>query len=286
MTIIEAITKATARLSAHKVDNARLDAEVLLCHVLGRDRAWLLAHNQDEIDALSLRLYEQAVDRRAVREPLQYITGRQEFWGLLFKVTPDVLIPRPETEFVVEAALKAVSMAPAPIIIDLCTGSGCIAISLAKELQTAQVFATDRSEPALDVAQENGRRNEVAGRIRLLVGDLFAPITGLDLQGRVDVIATNPPYIPANDLAGLQPEVRDFEPEMALIAGPSGTEIGAAIIKQAPVFLKKGGTLIMEMGIGQAEAYSALIHGTGNYRTPEIVKDLAGIERVLVARKS
>ena len=285
MTIIEAIIKTTARLSAHKVDNARLDAEVLLGHVLGRDRAWLLAHNQDEIDAQSLRLYERAIDRRAVREPLQYITGRQEFWGLPFKVTPDVLIPRPETEFVVEAALKTVSMVPAPIIIDLCTGSGCIAISLAKELQNAQVFATDRSEPALDIAQENARGNEVAGRIRFLVGDLFAPIRELDLQGRIDVIATNPPYIPANDLAGLQPEVRDFEPEMALIAGPIGTEIGAAILQQAPVFLKKGGALIMEMGIGQAEAYSAILRDTGNYRTPEIVKDLAGIDRVLVARK-
>jgi len=285
VTIIEAITNTTARLSAHKIDNARLDAEVLLGHVLGRDRAWLLAHNQDEIDAQSLRMYERAIDRRAVREPLQYITGKQEFWGLPFKVTPDVLIPRPETEFVVEAALKAVSMAPAPIIIDLCTGSGCIAISLAKELQNAQVFATDRSEPALDIAQENARRNEVAGRIRFLVGDLFAPIRELDLQGRVDVIATNPPYIPANDLAGLQPEVRDFEPEMALIAGPIGTEIGAAILQQAPVFLKKGGALIMEMGIGQAEAYSAILRDTGNYRTPEIVKDLAGIDRVLVARK-
>ena len=285
MTIIEAITKTTARLSAHKIDNARLDAEVLLGHVLGRDRAWLLAHNQDEIDAQSLRLYERAIDRRAVREPLQYITGRQEFWGLPFKVTPDVLIPRPETEFVVEAALKTVSMVPAPIIIDLCTGSGCIAISLAKELQNAQVFATDRSEPALDIAQENARRNEVAGRIRFLVGDLFAPIRELDLQGRIDVIATNPPYIPANDLAGLQPEVRDFEPEMALIAGPIGTEIGAAIIKQASVFLKKGGALIMEMGIGQAETYSVIVRETGNYKTPEIVKDLAGIDRVLVARK-
>ena len=286
MTFIETIIKATARLSAHKVDNARLDAEVLLCYVLGQDRAWLLAHNKDVIDDQSLRQYELLIDRRAVREPLQYITGKQEFWGLPFKVTPDVLIPRPETEFVVEAALKAVSMAAAPVIIDLCTGSGCIAISLAKELKNAQVFATDRSEPALDIAQENARRNEVAMRIRFLVGDLFTPIRELDLQGRVDVIATNPPYIPANDLSGLQPEVRDFEPEMALIAGPVGIEIGAAIIQQAHPFLKKGGTLIMEMGMAQAASLSSIVNKTGKYRTPEIVKDLAGIERVLLARKA
>ncbi len=286
MTIIETINKATARLAAHKVDNARLDAEVLLCHVLGQDRAWLLAHNQDTLDDRSLRQYELIIDRRSVREPLQYITGRQEFWGLPFKVTPDVLIPRPETEFVVEAALKAVNMVMSPVIIDLCTGSGCIAVSLAKELLNAQVFAADRSEPALDIAQENARKNEVAARIRFLAGDLFAPFQELDLQGRVDVIATNPPYIPANELSGLQPEVRDFEPVMALIAGPKGIEIGAAIIHQASPFLKKGGSLIMEMGMGQAAEFSTIVKNTGSYRAPEIIKDLAGIERVLVARKA
>ena len=286
MTIIETINKAAARLSAHQVENARRDAELLLCHVLGRDRAWLLAHIQDAVDDQSFRLYERTIDRRAVREPLQYITGRQEFWGLPFKVTPDVLIPRPETEFVVEATLKAVSMAMSPVIIDLCAGSGCIAVSLAKELLNAQVFATDRSEQALTVARENARMNQVAERIRFLAGDLFVPIKELDLHGKVDVIAANPPYIRAGDLVALQPEVRDFEPEMALIAGPEGTELGTAIIQQAPAFLKKGGTLIMEMGMGQTAALSAIIKETGSYRTLEIVKDLAGIERVLVARKA
>lgn len=285
MTIIETINKAATRLSAHQVDNARRDAELLLCHVLGRDRAWLLAHIQDEIDNQSIRQYERVMDRRAVREPLQYITGRQEFWGLPFKVTPDVLIPRPETEFVIEATLKAVSMAMSPIIIDLCTGSGCIAISLAKELLTAQVFATDRSEQALEIARENARMNQVADRIRFLAGDLFVPFMELNLHGKIEVIAANPPYIRAGDLAALQPEVRDFEPEMALIAGPLGTEIGAAIIQQAPLFLKQGGSLIMEMGMGQTAALSAIVHNTGNYRTLELVRDLAGIERIIVARK-
>lgn len=285
MTIAEIITRAAARLSAHKVENSRRDAEVLLCHVLVRDRAWLLAHIQDEIDAQSLRQYERAIDRRAVREPLQYITGRQEFWGLPFKVTPDVLIPRPETEFIVEAALKAVSMALSPVLIDVCTGSGCIAVSLATELLNAQLFATDRSEQALAVARENARMNQAAERIRFLAGDLFVPIRELDLREKADVIAANPPYIPAGDLAGLQPEVRDFEPEMALIAGPEGTEIEAAIIREAPAFLKKGGTLIMEMGMGQTAALSALVKKTSHYRTLEIIRDLAGIERVLVARK-
>lgn len=285
MTIIETINRAATRLSAHKVDNSRWDAELLLCHVLGRDRAWLLAHIQDAIDDQSLRLYERTIDRRAVREPLQYITGKQEFFGLPFKVNADVLIPRPETEFVVEAALKAVSMTISPVIIDVCTGSGCIAISLAKELLNAQVFATDRSEQALGIARENARMNLVADRIRFLFGDLFMPIKELDLHGKVDVVVANPPYIPMGDLAALQPEVRDFEPEMALIAGPQGTEIGTAIIEQAPAFLKQGGTLIMEMGMGQTAALSSIVNNTGNYRPLEIVKDLAGIERVIVARK-
>jgi release factor glutamine methyltransferase len=286
VTIIETINKAATRLQAHQVDNARRDAELLLCHILGRDRAWLLAHIQDEIDGQSLRLYERVIDRRAVREPLQYITGKQEFWGLPFKVTPDVLIPRPETEFVVEAALKAVSMALSPVIIDLCTGSGCIAISLAKELPNAQVFATDQSEQALVVAQANARMHQVTERIRFLLGNLFVPVKELNLHGKADVITANPPYIPASDFAALQPEVRDFEPEMALIAGPQGIEIGTAIIQQAPLFLKQGGTLIMEMGMGQTAAFSAVVKKTGAYKTLELVKDLAGIERVLVARKA
>ncbi len=285
LTIIETINKAATRLSAHKVDNACRDAELLLCHVLDRDRAWLLTHIRDGIDDQSLRRYERAIDRRAVREPLQYITGRQEFWGHSFKVTPDVLVPRPETEFVVEAALKAVRMTLSPVIVDLCTGSGCIAISLAKELLKAPVFATDRSEQALEVARENARMNQVSDRIRFLAGDLFAPIEELDLRGKVDVIATNPPYIRESDLAGLQPEVRDFEPKLALIAGPEGTELGAAIIAQAPLFLKQGGVLVMEMGLGQTAALSAVIKKTGAYRTPELFKDLAGIERVIVVRK-
>ena len=286
MTIIEAINRAALRLSAHQVDNARRDAELLLCHVQDCDRAWLLAHIKDDFDDQALLHYEQIIDRRAGREPLQYITGNQEFWGLPFKVTADVLIPRPETEFVVEAALKAVSREALPIIIDVCTGSGCIAISLAKELLNAQVFATDRSGQALGIARENARMNQVTDRIRFLAGDLFAPVEELDLHGKIDVIAANPPYIRASDLPALQPEVRDFEPEMALIAGPEGTEIGEAIIQQAPAFLKQNGTLIMEMGMGQSAAFSAVVKDTGAYRTLEIVKDLAGIERVIVARKA
>jgi release factor glutamine methyltransferase len=285
VTIAETIQKAAGRLAAHKVPNARLDAELLLCHALGRDRAWLLIHMQDALDDRGLRIFEQAVDRRSVREPLQYIIGTQEFWGLPFKVTPDVLIPRPETEFVVEAALKAISGILAPVIIDLCTGSGCIAISIAKDVAQARIFATDRSDAALDIARQNARQNSVAERVRFLEGDLFSPLEEMDLRKGVDVIVANPPYIRNEELPTLQPEVRDFEPEMALIAGPEGTEVAERIIRQAPDYLRAGGSLIMEMGLGQTDALRKIAKETAKYGSVEIVKDLAGIDRVIAVQR-
>jgi release factor glutamine methyltransferase len=196
-----------------------------------------------------------------------------------------VLIPRPETEFVVEAAAAAVSETPAPIIIDLCTGSGCIAVSLAYELPRARIFATDRSGAALDIARHNARQNGVAERIRFIEGDLFGPLDELDLTGRADVIAANPPYVRSGDLVGLQPEVRDFEPEIALITGPEGTEVAERIIGAAPEYLRPGGSLIVEMGLGQAEALRKAIKTAGRYGPVEVLKDLAGIERVIIAKK-
>ena len=286
MTIAEAIQKAAARLSAHKIDHARLDAEVLLCHALGRDRAWLLVHMQDRLDDEGGRVYEQYIDRRSVREPLQYITGLQEFWGLPFFVTPDVLIPRPETELIVERALGVKDTDSPPVIVDLCTGSGCIAVSLAKELPLARIFGTDRSGAALDIARRNARQNGVAELIQFLEGDLFVPLSGIDLIGHIDIITANPPYIRNDELDTMQPEVRDFEPEIALIAGPRGTEIAERIINAAATHLRPGGSLIMEMGIGQAEELRKLITYNDRYVAKiEVLKDLAGIERVIVAQK-
>jgi release factor glutamine methyltransferase len=286
-TLAEAIQQAAARLAAHKVENARLDAEVLLGHALGRDRAWLLVHMQDQLDEQGRLAYENSIGRRAVREPLQYITGLQEFWGLPFIVTSDVLIPRPETELVVEAAVRTGKTTATPVFVDLCTGSGCIAISLAKEHPQARIFATDRSRAALDIARRNALQNGVADRIRFLEGDLFMPLSGVDLIGRIDVITANPPYIRNDEFALLQPEVRDFEPEMALLSGPDGTEMAERIINAAATYLKPGGALIMEMGISQAESLRKFITYTGRYlSTIDILKDLAGIERVIVAKKT
>lgn len=265
--------------------NARLDAEVLLGHALGRDRAWILIHMQDQLDDQGRRIFERDIARRSVREPLQYITGTQEFWGLPFNVTPAVLIPRPETELVVETAIKAADRKATPVIIDLCTGSGCIAISLAKELLHARIFATERSDAALDIARQNARQNSVADRVRFLAGDLFGPLEEMDLRTNIDIIVANPPYIRSDELPTLQTEVRDFEPEMALIAGKEGTEIAERIILQSPEYLKPGGSLVMEMGIGQADVLREIIDETGKYGPIEVLKDLAGIERVIVAQR-
>ena len=287
MTLAEAILEASNRLSAAGIANARLDAEVLLAHIIKKDRVWLITHRDEVLDDEQQRAFAEVIRRRTGREPLQHIIGSQEFWGLEFMVTPDVLIPRPETEHIIEAALAIVQDRNSPVrIIDLCTGSGCIAVSLAKELAAARIIATDASEKALAVARENSRRHGVAERIRFLQGDLFRPLEELDLRGQVDILVSNPPYVLAGNLSTLQPEVRDYEPQMALIAGPEGTEIAIRIIRTAPEYLKQNGALIMEMGMGQSEALMRAVAATSAYAGPDILKDLAGINRVIVARKA
>lgn len=286
MTLAEAIYKAAQKFSEHGISNPRLDAEVLLSHVLKKDRAWLITHISDPLDNGTVKLFESVIDRRTRREPLQYITGMQEFWGLEFIVTSDVLIPRPETELLVETALKIMQSASRQAtIIDLCTGSGCVAVSMAKEIGNARIFATDKSNRALAVARENARRHDVSDRIRFLEGDLYEPLEELDIRGQADIITANPPYIRSGDLPMLQPEVRDYEPKIALIAGPEGIEIQQRVLATSPEFLKKHGALIMEMGMGQAEELKRMVAETGAYSTQEILKDLAGIDRVIVARK-
>jgi release factor glutamine methyltransferase len=286
LTLAEAIYKAAQKFSEHGISNPRLDAEVLLSHVLKKDRAWLITHISDPLDNGTVKLFESVIDRRTRREPLQYITGMQEFWGLEFIVTSDVLIPRPETELLVETALKIMQSASRQAtIIDLCTGSGCVAVSMAKEIGNARIFATDKSNRALAVARENARRHDVSDRIRFLEGDLYEPLEELDIRGQADIITANPPYIRSGDLPMLQPEVRDYEPKIALIAGPEGIEIQQRVLATSPEFLKKHGALIMEMGMGQAEELKRMVAETGAYSTQEILKDLAGIDRVIVARK-
>lgn len=285
MTIVEAINKASRKLLDAGVPAAAFDAELLLRHILGRDRTWIITHGDDPLGGEQAALFEESVRRRVTREPLQYITGVQEFWGLDFIVMPDVLIPRPETELVVEAALKAAESIKTPLIVDLCTGSGCIAVSLAKELPESRIFAIDRSRKALGVARQNAQRHGVSDHVRFLEGDLFGPLEELDIRGKMDIITANPPYVRSGDLPLLQPEVKDYEPGMALIAGPEGTEIAGRIIAAAPEFLRKNGFLIMELGQNQADAVVGMVEETRAYTELELLKDLAEIDRVIVAKK-
>ncbi len=286
MTFAEAINYAAAKFSAAGIGTPRLDAEVLLRHVLNKDRAWMLAHFRDRLGEDLHCVFERAVERRARREPLQYITGKQEFWGLEFAVSPEVLIPRPETELIIEAVLNSMQdRGQAFTLVDLCTGSGCIAVVLAKELPQARIIATDKSAGALAVARENARSHNVVNRILFYEGDLTAPLESLDIDGQVDIIVSNPPYVQSGDYPVLQPEVRDYEPALALFAGPAGTEVQQRIINAAIRYLKSDGLLIVEMGVGQAETLANKLKENGQYRSFDILRDLAGIERVLAARK-
>jgi release factor glutamine methyltransferase len=286
MTLVEAINNAATRFTAAGIGTPRLDAEVLLRHALNKDRAWLLTHFHDTLEEEIRRIFEQAVERRTKREPLQYITGKQEFWGLEFAVSPEVLIPRPETELIIETVLNSLrDRDKACTLVDLCTGSGCIAVVLASELPAARVIATDKSTKALAVARENASSHDVLDRILFIEGDLTAPLESLDIDGQVDIIVSNPPYVRSDDYPTLQPEVKDYEPALALFGGPKGTEVHQRIINAAVRYLKSNGLLIMEMGIGQAETLANNLKEDGRYRSLEILRDLAGIERVIVARR-
>jgi len=286
VTFLEAITSTAATLSEAGISTARLDAELLLCWVLKKDRAWLLAHLHDVIDFATAGALGAAVYRRSQREPLQYITGIQEFWGHAFFVTPDALIPRPETELIIESVLTILGKTDRRItIVDFGTGTGCIAVSLAHELLHARIVAIDISRSALTLAKKNAHLHGMEGRIRFLEGNLFDALHDPRMQGQVDVIVSNPPYIADRERDSLQPEVRDFEPATALFSGARGTEVHEKIILEAPDYLRRAGVLIMEMGAGQADALREMILKTHAYDQPEIARDLAGIERVVIARK-
>ncbi|HEV8198899.1 MAG TPA: peptide chain release factor N(5)-glutamine methyltransferase [Candidatus Polarisedimenticolia bacterium] len=274
---------AARRLEASGVPDPDRDAELLLLHVLGVDRAALHAHPERPLSAEAADRYRDLVGRRARREPLQYLTGVQEFWSLPFRVTPAVLIPRPETEGILEALLTLpLPQGPGrPRILDLGTGSGCLAIAAARSLPEARVVATDLSEEALEVARENARTLGVADRIVFVHGNLGG---GLAASSRFDVILSNPPYIAEADLGGLAPEVRDHEPRVALTPGPDALAVHRRILALAADVLEPGGWLLVEIGAGQEEAIGALHATQDRLRLESIRPDLAGIPRVVVAR--
>jgi release factor glutamine methyltransferase len=277
------VREGADRLSAHGVAEPWRDAERLLGHVLGRDRAALHAEPARAVDAEEADRFRDLVRRRAAREPLQHLTGEQEFWSLSFRVTPDVLIPRPETEHLVEALLR-LRLRPDPLLLDLGTGSGCLAIAAAREIPGALVVATDIDAAALDVARGNALRHGLSDRITFLRGDLFAPLAGRRWERGFDVILSNPPYVPEADWERLEPEVREHEPKGALTPGADGLVIHRRLADGAAPWLRPGGALLAEIGAGQGEAARALYAPPAALELVAIEPDLAGIPRVIVAR--
>jgi release factor glutamine methyltransferase len=273
------VLHGTARLnSGPHPERARADAELLLLHLLGKDKAWLMAHRDEELAANKAVTYTQLLERRRAGEPIQYITGETEFYGLPFRVTRDVLIPRPETEHLVEKTLALAAGLREPSIVDVGTGSGCIAVALANKLPQARITAIDLSAAALAAAKENAQRNRAA--IRFLQGDLLAPVAG----EHFDLVVSNPPYVPNADRASLSVEVRDFEPAMALFAGDDGLEVYRSLIPAAFDALNPGGYILLEIGYSQSPAIADLLARSG-FAQVEFVPDLQGIPRVACARR-
>lgn len=281
-TINEVINEGAVVLRNGGVSEARREAGSLLSFVLGRDRTFLISHAEVQIESDSLEKFREFVERRAEGEPLQYIVGTQDFFGRQFRVTPDVLIPRPETELLVEAALEFVAGSDS-FICDVGTGSGCIAITLLCEIAEARAVAVDKSEAAIEVARLNALDLSVSDRAVLMVSDCFDSLHSSEYQ--FDLVVSNPPYVAGAMLAGLQREVRDHEPLLALSPGEDGLTIIRRLLVEAPAFLKSGGHMIMEIGFDQGERVSNLVD-QAVWTLLEIKPDLQGIPRIVVLQKN
>jgi release factor glutamine methyltransferase len=285
MTLGEALHRTEQRLKSAGVPDPGKEALFMVAELMVLKPAEVYLKRETPVDPDRLRTLNEWVTRRLGREPLQYITGSCEFRGLGIKVSPDVLIPRPETELLVSEGITTVDSA-SPLILDLCTGSGCIAVAMAKEVPEARVFATDIGDGALRLAGENAAMHNVAGRIEFLEGDLFGALRGLGLEGSFDLIISNPPYVSGDEMNGLQPEIRLFEPYAALYGGEDGFHFIRRIVEGAPEFLRPGGALILEIGYGQSAGVGRMLKESENFEAVEIKKDLSGIDRILKARKS
>ena len=282
-TVRRIIDWTTAHLKKHGSDTPRLETEILLAHARGCRRIELYTRFDEVLSEKERSTMRDLVRRRAQSEPVAYLVGHREFFGLEFRVTPAVLIPRPDTETMVVELVDVAKPLPAPRILDIGTGSGCIAIAAAVNLPNAQIAATDASEAALAVARENAASHKVVERIQFLSGDLFA---ALDPNQRFDIVASNPPYIADHEKETLQNDVRKYEPHEALFSGPTGLEVLFRIVDQAPDYLNAGGTLMLEISPEQASAVVGQMEASGKYRDIRVVKDLPGLARVVRAQLS
>jgi release factor glutamine methyltransferase len=289
------LKEGIARLRSANVPSYTLAAELLLLSVIGRDRTWIYSHPEEPVPESSVKKYSALLARRVAGEPTQHLTGKQEFWGLEFEVTPEVLIPRPETEHTIEVALDRLAVReiragrPARLtgeeisLVDLGTGSGCIAIALAKELPAATVYATDISPAALKVARRNAARLGYADRIHFLEGNLFDAFSD-SASPAFDLVISNPPYVSRRDASSLSIEVREHEPEVALYGGEEGFEFYSELVGQAKHHVKPQGLLVLELGFDSLPAVQPLLDPS-IWASVGVTNDLAGIPRVLSAER-
>ena len=315
MDIRDALRTGISRLRAAHIDSYTLAAELLLLHVLQKNRAWLYAHPEDKIPPEGVDRYLALITRRSNGEPSQHLTGKQEFWSLEFEVTPDVLIPRPETEHVLEVALDRLALRELRagrsqktngegfLLADIGTGSGCLAVALAKELPGATIYATDISSAALEIAKSNAARHSAADRIHFLQSNMFRPIEGkssripsgvkpaggsdiqtTEFESAFDLVVSNPPYIPLRDAQTLAREVRDHEPAVALYGGEEGYELYPRLIALAGYHLKPGGIFAAELGHNILPAVQPLLDSR-EWTAVGVTNDLAGIPRVIAAER-
>ena len=289
MQLRDTLQSGLKTLLEQHVPSAQLAAELLLMHVLGCDRGYLHSHPEINVPPETVDRYLRMIAERTTGKPTQYITGHQEFWGLDFEVTPAVLIPRPETEHVVEAVVDlsrhfGAKAHPAVRIADIGTGSGCIALALASEFPRAEIYATDISRPALEVAARNAARLGMEGRVRFLEGDLLAPLLDAGLAGALDFVASNPPYVAQAELDMVQREVREFEPRIAWGGLERGEQVYSRLFSQALQALRAGGFVVVEIGYNMCDRVSALLDES--WTETEVRPDLAGIPRVVIARKA
>jgi len=285
-TCLEILNQAVDKLRPAGIDRPRTNAELLLGAVLNKSKVDIYLDKDRVLSPDEIQKFNRFIKERISHKPVQYIVGTVEFFGLEFKVDERVLIPRPETETLVEVVIEQPAVKENPRIIDLGTGSGAIAVSLASNVRNSFIYATDVSGDALELAKENASRNNVEGQIEFLCGDLFEALKKRSLEGRIDCVVSNPPYVSKNEFDDLPREVKDYEPVVALKTDEEGTSFHSRIIEDSLGFLNKGGILALEVGLGQADRVADLIRDRKDFKDTEIKRDLGGIERIVVSRKT
>ncbi len=287
LNIREILKKGDTALETSKTQTPFLDAQVLLCNVINENRLYLYTNPDRILTEEEVSIYFELIKKRIAGVPVQYLIKKQEFMGLDFYVEKGVLIPRPDTEVLVESVIEHLSKKQAEnnqVIADLGTGSGAIAVSLAKYVPNILVYAVDISEKALKICAKNAQTNGVSNRIKFLKGDLFEPLKAQKLHGNLDVLVSNPPYIPQDDINKLQIEVAKYEPRLALDGGEDGLDFYRKIVENAPLFLKNEGLIALEVGHDQADTVCQMLQGKRCYQEIKKIKDLSGIERVVLGQ--